>query len=150
MRWGFVSSGNTLTRYLRLVEEGQSVVVTNRNRLRGRLQRGSHGTEFQCPGFLVAAVTGASQKFFAVPRDNKLLLAMRQRKSKFAKRTWNVPWNQQFKFYDVSLRHAGSGSAARLVAPGRENLAEAGRMRPTLATKDLNELARRSPLLSTG
>src|SRR6266571_603268 len=23
---------------------------------------------------------------------------MRQRKSKFAKRTWNVPWNQQFRF----------------------------------------------------
>src|SRR5205823_14206163 len=38
------------------------------------------------------------------------------RKSKFAKRTWNVPWNQRLHFLGVSLHRCGLGVRGERVA----------------------------------
>jgi len=59
--------------------------------------------------------------------------------SKFAKRTWNVPWNQHFHFlaFHFSIADSERGRAWSLLDRGRRRRAES---QPTLTAKDLNEL----------
>ena len=73
------------------------------------------------------------------PPDREAKGDVRRRKSKFAKRTWNVPWNQQFHFLEshFSIADSERGRAWSLLDRGRRRRAES---QPTLTAKDLNEL----------
>src|SRR5947199_324510 len=72
------------------------------------------------------------------PPDREAKGGVRRRKSKFAKRTWNVPWNQQFHFLEshFSIADWERGWVAHtwrcLPCVRPEIVAEAGRCEPTL------------------